>query len=227
MRFAKFGFFGSLIVLAFSGKADAQLLRVNSVDYALTAFAAVGDVSYYEGFLATGASPSFIRTATASIDGSNDIDGYNTASSAASVNVDFVDGGSSAKLASGVGAMAEAFNEGRETQSSATASMVVDFDITTMVQANADSSGTYESNLFRWEGNSWQPFMYGIVGPEQFQMSAGRYRWAGSVGEWVSGTNYYSSGIFFTLEVQAVPEPTSLAVLGLGGLALLRRRRIR
>ncbi len=227
MRFARLGFFGCLFVLALSGRADAQLLRVNSVDYALTAFAAVDDVSYSESYSATGAMPSFSRSAVASIDESDDIDGYNTAYSASSVNVGFVDSGSSAKLTSGVGAIAEAFNEGRETRSIASASMAVDFDITTQVQANADSSGTYESNLFRWEGNSWQPFMYGIVGPEQFQMSAGRYRWAGAVGESVSGTSYYSSGIFFTLEVQAVPEPASLAVVGLGGLALLRRRRIR
>lgn len=135
------------------------------------------------------------------------------------------DNGGVSELTGGAGGIAEAYTEGLDTLALGAASISVYFEVLTDSVAEIDSQGTYNTDLYIWDGNDWAPFYTGFLGTETININTGLYKWNASAGEMVTGYSYYSSGVNFRITAQAVPEPGSLFAIGLGGVLLLRRRK--
>ena len=135
------------------------------------------------------------------------------------------DNGTVSELTGGAGGIAEAYTEGLDTLALGAASISVYFEVLTDSIAEIDSQGTYNTDLYAWDGNGWAAFYTGFTGTETINISAGRYKWDAAAGEMVTGYSYYSSGVNFRITAQAVPEPGSVAAVGLGALFLIRRRK--
>jgi len=82
-------------------------------------------------------------------------------------------------------------------------------------------------NGFNWDTvfNSW--FLPGQEGEfdNQYNLDAGNYRILGYVANWVTGNQEQVNTVDYQLDITPIPEPATVTMLGLGGLAMARRRR--
>ena len=84
-----------------------------------------------------------------------------------------------------------------------------------------------------WNSGGWDgfDFDYGSTGvedppwPAQADTVWYTVQYSGSVGDWMDIWDYTVSDTERIGEMQIIPEPTTIALLGLGGLFLLRRRK--
>ena len=219
----------SLVVLALPGAASAQLLGRISGEYDLRASASLDDLpATVDSAIGTETTSTFYGSVWAWSTQDHPVLGKRYSVGSAALSWKATEVGPEALVSINLSAFTETglpyFDE--SNRASSTAKLALDFDFLTDVRGFADSSGTANSDLYRWDGNEWQPIVTGLRSSRYLELSAGRYRWAGAT-EAYPGLSLHVDDVDFSLRVQAVPEPTSLAVLGLGGLALLRRRRIR
>ena len=59
----------------------------------------------------------------------------------------------------------------------------------------------------------------------QYNLDAGNYRILGYVANWVTGNQEQVNTVDYQLDITPIPEPATVTMLGLGGLAMARRRR--
>lgn len=150
--------------------------------------------------------------------------GTHTASGSASAYYSYADNGGTSSFSGGVGGVAESVSFGLDTYADAYATLEIYFTANVSVTAATSSEGTYNSDLYRWNGSAWDPFYVGLNGPDTVILTPGEYKWYSAAGSSTSGYNYYSAGINFSMDAQAVPEPASIAVVA-GGVALAARRK--
>ncbi len=132
--------------------------------------------------------------------------------------------GQTTTLSGGVGSLAESFSNGLDAWARAWSSLSHYFTVDAPAVGTLQSEGTYNSDLYIYDGTDYVPFYTGLNGSDQVAMDAGRYRWDSAVGEWVTGSASYSSGISFTVSVAPVPEPGTWLTLAVGAWAAWRKR---
>lgn len=179
-----------------------------------------------EDFPGTSSASSFSVGATAFVELDDPDLGRHSATASGSVRWGLSATGGIPRLETGVGGFASTESNGLDTYASAGGTLSLVFDVTAPIHALVDSEGTFPSDLYVLGDAGWLPFFIGVSGVDSFRMSPGRYRWDGAAGDTSTGFNSYSSGIFFTLEAQPVPEPNGRFLLGAGllVLALVARR---
>jgi len=210
----------SLLCVPFAG---AQVLVTTSGDYNVVTTAQAVSVTDSENYNGNFVGSAFSRSAESYAEYTDPELGWHYAHGAASLFWTTSTSGGVTTLSGGVGGIAEAFSNGLDTYALGAASVAVYFDITTLANVHVDSEGTYDSQMYMWNGSGWDQVLT-LMGPDDIVLGAGSYRWNSGAGEQVTGTNYYSSGIQFSVAAQAVPEPGTMAALGLGAAVLLRRR---
>lgn len=204
--------------------AQAQILTVTSGDYSIIAQTQAHTDTDLDSASGNVLGGTYSRSASAFSSFDDPVLGLHTASGNASLNWNTSTTGQVTTISGGVGGVAEAVSNGLDTYALGSASVHIYFDIHAPAIARVDSEGTFNSDLYVLDSGTWQPFYPGMNGIDEIAMPVGTYRWSSGAGSQVSGYDYYSAGIFFSLEARPVPEPATLVALGIGGLALLRRR---
>lgn len=214
---------GTLVSL--SAVASAQVLTTTGGDYFVIATSqahTVTDGGSESGFSGT-SSFSRSRSSSASY---NDPDlGLQTAASAGNLLWNTTTSGGTTTVSGGGGGYAEGMSTGLETYASGGGSVAVYFTVHVDATAVFDSQGTYSSDLWRYDGTEYVAFQTGWNGTDTISLPTGMYRVNASGGETISGSAYYSSGTSFSIAATAVPEPSSLLLLGGMASFFIRRRR--
>lgn len=213
------------VFLIAESRGHAQLLQVTKGDYWITAQTQAFTESDMHTFSDTIMAPSYSKSLSAysSYTDAQNGENYASANSALNWNSDGV-----SSLSGGVGGVAQGVSNGVDTYATAAATVSVYFNILTTAQADIDSEGTYNSDLYVFDGSAYVPFYTGINGVDQIRLASGAYRWDAGAGASISGYDYYSAGIFFSITATPVPEPgSSLLVIGIAtvGASILRSRR--
>lgn len=222
--------FCTLAILSLSlaaGAARAQVFVVTSGDYNIITHAEAYTVVDDDSANGNVAADNYSRFAEAYAEYDDPNLGLHTAQGNAGLLWETSTVGAVTTLHGGVGGVAQAVSNGLDTYAIGAASVAIYFDVLTDSVATLDSQGTYDSQLYVFSQGGWQQLVSLLGTWEDFDLPTGSYRWNAAAGESVSGYSYYSSGIEFSVSAQAVPEPGTLAAVGLGGIALLLRRRRR
>lgn len=215
-------FVGGLLFVA--ARTHAQALQVTSGNYFIAAHAQA--YTSTDGYSDSGniAASAYSRHVEAHASYNDPDLGLHTADGNTSLHWYTSSGGDVTTLTGGVGGVADAVSYGLDTYADAGSSVEIFFNITTPVNARLDSEGTYNSDLYVWDGSAYVAYEPGLNGPIERVMGVGSYRWTSSAGSAVSGYNYYSAGIYFSVEVRPVPEPATYLALCAGMVGIFRRR---
>jgi formylglycine-generating enzyme required for sulfatase activity len=91
----------------------------------------------------------------------------------------------------------------------------------------AELNGTFDmmGNVFEWMESPYVSDEYWTGFPRELRGGAFHNHVNLLASSWRGGTYPYNEAYDIGFRVASVPEPSSLALLSLGGLALLRRRR--
>lgn len=212
-------------VLLTASLAHAQVLQVTKGDYWITAQTQAYTQSESHTDSGIVMAPSFSKNLSAYSAYTDAQYGDNNASANSGLNWNS-DGLSS--MSGGVGGVAQGISNGLDTFATAAATLSVYFDILAPVRADIDSEGTYNSDLYISDGSAYVPFYTGINGEDHIDLAPGSYQWSAGAGASISGYDYYSAGIFFSISATPVPEPSQYAnLIGIAfvGGYLLRRHR--
>lgn len=216
----------SILLLALtSAAAHTQVLQTNGGSFFVTAFARAHTVEDNQSTSGSSSTSSFSLSRSAYAEFNDPSLGLHTASGATSLMWTTSTAAGVTTLAGGVGGVAETWSQGLDTLATGASTVQVEFQILEASNARIESQGTYNSDLYVWDNGSWVGYMTGFTGVEHVVIAPGLYRWDAGAGETASGTSFYSSGIDFSIQAQAVPEPSAMAAVGLGLAVFLRRRR--
>lgn len=213
------------VSLALARQAQAQVLQVTGGDYFIIAETRAH--TDMDGGSESGSNS--LSSYSRSLESFSEFDdpnlGLHTAHGVTSLLWTQSTVGAVTTMSGGVGGIAEAVSNGLDTYATGASSVSVYFTITTDANARLESQGTYNSDLYVFDGTNWVGFYTGFNGSDNIFMAQGQYKLNSSAGETVTGYNYYSSGVQFSVEAQAVPEPGTILAVGAGLLALARRRK--
>jgi hypothetical protein len=169
---------------------------------------------------------SFSKSLSSYTSISDPVNGDSYASAAASIGWSMTAPGSTMTLTGFGGGIAEAWFSGHDTYALGVGTLSVYFDVLMDANAAVSSEGTFNSDLYVLSGSDFIPFYTGMNGTDSIFMPKGSYKMVSGAGSTAAGNDFYSAGVNFSIEAQAVPEPASFFAIAAGvGLILKRSRR--
>lgn len=213
------------MLLGIVALAHSQVMQLDHVDYYVQAKTQVGDQSDDKLDNNTSTLTSFSKSLSSYTSISDPTNGDSYASAGASAGWNMSAPSSTMTLTGFGGGVAEAWYNGYDTYALAVGTVTVFFDVLIGANAMLNSEGTYNSDLYVLNGSDYVPFYTGLNGTDNVFMPAGSYKMVSGAGSEATGGSYYSAGVNFTIEAEAVPEPASLFALSAGAGLLLKRSR--